>query len=250
MLCTVQLALAGCAGLTPKPAQNVQLTNPQSITVIIPNDKMVDSSKIARVDFDDRWRGLGEEQEKIVITDKTNNNFKVGRRSYYSGGTAGSGVTFTVNHSVETSGDTTVVKYQPTEYRTDQQGLVLPLPVPNFTVQNLTEYLIKQPVYYNLEINSQYNTESIFSNFVRLVERAQFRQGEKDPVTGKIFKDRFAISYKNKKVYFTLETFPYRNGSKVIVHLVVPGSLTSDNVVDFGIILNDIKTQLEGVANS
>jgi hypothetical protein len=248
MLCAVQVALVGCAGLTPQPAQNVQLANPQSITVIIPNDTMLDSSKIARVNFDNRWGGHKEKQEKINVISKTNNSFKVERRT--DNGTAGSGVIFNVNYTVETSGGNTVVTYQPTDYRTYQQGLVLPFAVPIFTVQDLTEFIVSQPVYYNLEIDSQYNTESIYSNFIRLVERAKFRQGEKDPVTGKIFKDKFTIPYKDGKVSFSLETFPYRNGSKVVVHLVVPGSFTSENVVDFGIILKDIRTQLEGVANS
>ena len=244
----VPVVLAGCAGMTPQPAQNVQLTNPQTITVIIPNDKAVDASKITRINFDNRWGGHREKQEKIAVINKTNSSFKVERRT--DNGTAGSGKIYNVNYTVENSNDTTVIKFQPTDYRTYQQGLVLPFAVPIFTEEDLTEYLIKQPVYYNLEINSQYNTESTYSNFIRLVERAKVVQGEKDPVTGKIFKDKFAIPYKNGKIFFSMESFPYRNGSKIIVHLVVPGSFTSDNVVDFGIILTDIKTRLEGVANS
>ena len=33
-----------------------------------------------------------------------------------------------------------------------------------------------------------------------------------------------------------------------MLHLVVPGTITSDNVVDFGVILKDLKAQLEDVA--
>lgn len=244
----VSMLLAGCAGITPQPAQNVQLTNPQTITVIVPNDKAVDASKLTRINFDNRWAGHKEKQEKITVGNKTNSSFNVERRT--DNGTAGSGKIYSVNYMIENVNDSTVIKYQPVTYRTYQQGLVMPFAVPVFTEQDLTEYLISQPVYYNLEINSQYNTESTYSNFIRLVERTKVKQGEKDPVTGKIFKDKFALNYKGEKIYFSLESFPYRNGSKVIVHLVVPGSFTSENVVDFGIILNDIKTQLEGVANS
>lgn len=244
----VTMILAGCAGLTPQPAQNVQLTNPQTLTVIIPNDKSVDAGKLTRINFDNRWGGNKEKQEKIMVGNKTSTSFSVERRT--DNGTAGSGKVYYVNYSVESLNDSTVIKYQPTEYRTYQQGLVLPFAIPVFTEYDLAEFLIKQPVFYNLEINSQYNTESTYSNFIRLVERTKFVPGEKDPVTGKIFKDKFALPYKGEKIYFSLESFPYRNGSKVIVHLVVPGTLTSDNLVDFGIILNDIRTQLENVANS
>jgi len=246
LLCLV--AVSGCAGLTPRPAQNVQLNNPQIITIIIPNDKMVDSRKITQLNFDRRFGGQKEKQEKIFLTDVTNSSFNVERRT--DNGTAGSGIVYHVNHTIETADGRTVVTYKPTDYRTYQQGLVLPFAVPVFTEQDLAEYLISQPVYFSLEIDSQYNTESIYANFIRLVERERLRPGEKDPVTGKIFRDKFFLPGRNGKIYFSLETFPYRNGSKAIVHMVVPGSFTSDNVVDFGIILNDLKTQLVCVANS
>lgn len=233
------------AGIAQLSAQDIQLSN-STITVIIPNDKAVDFSKITQIKFDNQWGGNKNHQDKLLVKNVTNNSFNVERRT--DNGYAGSGIIYTVNYSIENNNNDTIVKFQPIDYKTYREGLILRFPVPNFTEQDLTDYIVKQPVYYNLEMDSQYNTESTYSNFVRRVEKIQFQEGERDPVTGKIFTDKFVIPYKDKKIFFTLETYPYHNGSKAVVHLVVPGSITSDNVVDFGLILKDIRKQLEDVA--
>ena len=54
----------------------------------------------------------------------------------------------------------------------------------------------------------------------------------------------------DKKVYFSLETFPYRNGTKAVVYLTVPGHYTSENTVDFNSILKEIKSKLTSIVNS
>jgi hypothetical protein len=245
---TVSLSMFGCAGMTPAPVQNIPLPNSKQISVIIPNDSAIVASKITQINCDGQYGGRKERQEKLFVKNKTANTFSIERRT--DNGVAGSGVIYDLNYAIEKDSDKTIVKIQPTQYRTYQQGLIGSFEVPNFSEEDLANYIANQPVYYNLELASQYNTDSTYANFVRLAEKAPFKSGEKDPITGKIFKDKFALPYKTGKIFFTLETFPYRNGSKAVIHVVVPGNFTSESTVDYGIILKELKAQLEGIVNS
>lgn len=235
------------AGLFSAGTETKQLTNPTQITIIIPNDKEVDSTNIRQINFTGLSGGSKEKHYTVSVKGKTDNSFKV--ESRVDNGFAGSGIVYELGYSFENNPGNTELKVTPKAFHTYQQGFIS-FSVPTFTEKDLAGYIIRQPVFYNLELDSPYNTESTYANFARLVKKASIRIGETDPVTGKIFKEKFVIPYKDGQIYFTLETFPYRNGSKAVMHMVVPGSLTSDNVVDFGILLKEIKSQLEAIVNS
>jgi hypothetical protein len=100
-----------------------------------------------------------------------------------------------------------------------------------FSIDNAIKMLMVAKLPVQMEFDSEYNTESTYSNFVRLTRRESL-SGQKDPVTGKIFKDRFYARVADKEVPFSIETYPYRNGSKAIVYATIHGA-SSGNVVDF-----------------
>jgi hypothetical protein len=208
----------------------------------------VNALKFTNIAFNgERW-GSSTRQQKISTLDKTADEFKVERRT--DNGTSGSGKVYTVGYAVEKGKDAMVYKFKALSFTTYQQGLILPFDVPNFTEQDLLEYITRQPLHLSLEFNSQYNTESIYANFMRMAEKVRFYPGEKDPVTGKVYKDKFVLIGKYGKVFFSFEAFPYRNGSKAVVHMAVPGTFTTGNTVDFGEIIKEIKGQLEGIVNT
>jgi hypothetical protein len=256
MLCllfTAMMAVTGCANMTPKPAQTTELTAPITTTVIIPNDPSVDTARFRSLEFSATWgqsyyKGSISKQHVIRIKNKTDKTFDFDRR--IDNGISGSGIMYTVAYSIVTNGNNTVLTFKPTKYRTYQEGLIMPFAVPEFTENDFSTYIASNSVYYKLEIDSQYNTESIFANFKRLATEEHLMQGVKDTVTGKIFKNRFSIPTKNGKVVFSLETYPYRNGSKAVIYLNVPGYLTSDSTADFNMILSEIKAKLESIVNS
>lgn len=246
-------AMAGCAKMTPKPVQITELTNPVSTNVIIPNDPNVDANVFTSLAFTASWgqsyyNGNISKQQLIRIKNKTESTFELDRRT--DNGRAGSGIVYSVDYSLNKNDKNTVLAFKPIKFKTYQEGLIMPFSVPDFNESDLVSYITSNQVHYKLEIDSQYNTESIFANFKRLATEERFRQGEKDPVTGKIFKNRFSMPVNNGKIIFSLETFPYRNGTKAVIYLNVPGYLTSDNTVDFNVILSDIKSKLESIVNS
>ena len=236
------------AGLLPGADESVQLTNPPQLVVLIPYDKEISALKFTQGSFDNRYGGRPTQQEKILVKNKTENSFSVERRT--DNGSSGSGKVYNMTYSLEKAKDNMIFKYQPTSFKTYQQGFIMPFEVPSFPEQELIEYIAFQSVNLSLDLNSPYNVESTYANFTRLAEKVPFKRGEKDPVTGKIYKDKFALSSKYGKVFFSLEAFPYRNGSKVVITMAVPGAFTGGNEVDFGLIIKEIKTQLDGIVNS
>jgi hypothetical protein len=221
---------------------------PMELTVIIPYDKEINQLKFTNLDFNMEQGGNRSKQEKIIIRNKSNDSFMVERRT--DNGVSGSGKIYTVGYTVEKNKDAMVNKFKALSFKTYQQGLILPFDVPEFTEQNLLDYIVRQPVYLNLDLNSPYNTESTYANFMRLAEKARTFPGETDPVTGKVYKDKFVLANKYGKLTFYLDIFPYHNGSKAVIHMLVPGTFTSANTVDFGKIIREIKGQLEGIVNS
>jgi len=214
------------AGIFPDGNKTEQIANPMELTVLIPDDKEIKFTAL----------------QEILTNNNSYNNFIVERHN----GQGQSGKIYTVGYTVEKGKDAMVYKFKALSFKTYQHGLILPFPVPEFTEQDLLKYIVQQPVKLNLELNSPYNAESTSANFMRLTQPERF-PGEMDPVPNK---GRCKLATKYSKVTFSWATYPYRNGSKVVIHLTIPGAFTSGNTVDFGEIIKEIKGQLEGIVNS
>jgi hypothetical protein len=186
--------------------------------------------------------------ERLLYQEKTESSFVVHRRS--DNGRAGSGIKYLVSYLVNESASGYTVRLIAKEYETYQDGLVLKIPVPKYGTKELRDTLLAANLHYRFEIDSPYKPEAVYSNFIRLTKRESFRSGEKDPVTGKIFKDRFVLNNRNREVPFVVETYPYRDGSKVVAYIVIPAVETSANTVDFSVIIREIELQLTNIVRS
>lgn len=255
----VIVSFLGCStmqstGLTPKPSETVEIRNPRLIVIVLPNSNAIDTSVYSSLRFQNHVWGVSyynnriAQQEIIRSSQPSANSFYIERRT--ANQTTGSGCIYTLNYELKDDGKNKILEIKPVSFRTYQQGVVGPFPIPNFTENNVFDYLISHYIGYTIEVNSQYNTESIFANFERLAKKVAYKQGAKDEVTGKIFKNRFSIDYKGHPIKFSLETYPYRNGSKAVIYANIPGFFTSQNKVDFNIIIDDLKKQIESIVNS
>jgi len=245
--------LAACVSTGPTKAPEIAVTkiSVDSIRYNVPNlEGIIRSNGLIRdLSFPSMSRFIGTgHYERLLYQHKTTSTFIVHRR--IDNGTAGSGIQYTVNYTVTDGKSGYSVTLKPQEYKTYQQGLIGKFPIPNYGVSDLLRTLSSSTLYYKFDIDSQYNPESVYANFLRLVKHKSFRPGEKDPVTGKIFKDRFVLTNRNKEVQFVIEAYPYRNGSKVVVFAAIPGAETSKNVIDFSILIHEIKEKLIGVVKA
>lgn len=119
-----------------------------------------------------------------------------------------------------------------------------------FAPSDVASNLAKAEMPWTFEVNSEFNTDSTYANFARLTRKEVFRgNGEKDPVTGKIFKERFWVRVSGREIPVNVETYPYRNGSKAIVFAVLPGTV-SGSTVDFNSTADALKKEIERIIRS
>lgn len=165
-------------------------------------------------------------------------------------GMSGSGIRYQVGYSVRENGHGYEATFAPSTRSTYQEGLIGRFPLPNFTDENLRQQLGALQLVYKFEVDSPYNTDSVTANFMRNAEVRTDRQGFADPVTGKIYSTYYVAKLNGRNMPFVVQVFPYRNGSKAVIHATIPGQETSPNTVDFGVLIKDARRMLEGVARS
>lgn len=251
ILCAV-LALGGCVATSPSKDVAATPVALQPITYIVPiDDGLIRRRGIVEdLSFSDFSYYSPGRRDKLSTKRINESSFMIERRTETDSGIAGSGKRFRVDFTVEKIDTGYKAILRPIEYSTYQQGLIMPFPVPQFNERELYEHLLSAEVHYRFEVNSEFNSESTHANFMRMLKTRGFKQGEKDPVTGKIFKQQFVLPYRGKEVLFVLETFPYRNGSKAIMHLRIPATFTSPNTVDYKIILDEVKAELTKIVRN
>lgn len=135
----------------------------------------------------------------------------------------------------------------------DVIGLVK-YPVPYFSLSDLLTFLGSGAVTFKVEVDSPYNTESIYANFKRYLKEETYAEGYKDPVTGKIFKSSFLMTLGNtaEDARLFVETYPYRNGTKAVVTVsckLHPGSMQG-NQIDVGAQIAQIAQEIERIVKS
>lgn len=121
--------------------------------------------------------------------------------------------------------------------------------MPSFSEYELFSFLSKPTIKFKTEIDSPYNPESTYGNFRRLLERKGYKEGYKDPVTGKIFTESFIMPKMNTELF--VEVYPYRNGSKAVITVHHP--IKEDHkskYIDLGGIITDIKKRTEEIVRS
>jgi hypothetical protein len=251
------LMVLGCAG---NPIQNatdpgqgpVPVTSPP-IKYILPDDPGITVSKdsIHGIIFRE-YSNYGRvaitnvnTTDKLYCKKTAENTLEITREETIAGTVQ---KTYIVKYQSDKNGNNqTEVLLQPVSYSTTRKGLISTRPFPAFTENQLADYLQKGILPYTFDVDSPYNTESVYSNFTRSLKRKEQKDGYKDSVTGKVFKHEFLLPIKNNEIPFFLETVPYRNGTKAIFRLTITGFQTAPNTVDFDQILTEVKTQLQKI---
>jgi hypothetical protein len=259
------VALSGCAtngqfdvtnplGTITKPPHTHEAIAATPITIFVPSDPNIRAGTGTQIVRDIRlepWSVTampGAMYYRLFVENNSGNSLQVEAR--VDNGVVGSGLIYDVNYAVKQMRDGYEVVFTPVDKETYQQGLVGKFPVPNFTLDNLRTYLTSFKVYYEFDINSKYNPDSVYANFARLVQVQNFRAGERDPITNKIYKNWFISSVDGKKFRYVLQTYPYHNGTKAVIYASVPPIENSNGIYDYGTSIRDIRKQITTVANN
>lgn len=146
--------------------------------------------------------------DHFSVTAYENNVSSSGRRL------AGSYNTYQVAYHID--GET--VTLTPVEQRTHQDGLVLPIPVPNFPMREVTAFLSTIQGEMSFKVDSPYPSEAINANFRRLMEReapGRFRSGGDE----RTFRNVYFTEVEGADVRLQVEVYPYRDGTQASVEV-------------------------------
>lgn len=166
-----------------------------------------------------------------------------------------SSVIYNVTANASENNSSYLVTLQPTEKEvikgTGTYGDAFP--IPDYSPDDLLHYLCQPTIEYRTEIDSPYNTESVYANFKRSLKSETFANGYRDPVTGKIFGDAFTLQseYGEDTVKLYVLAYPYKNGSKVVIRVSLTLSSGRDErTIDVGKKINAIDQELAKIVKS
>ncbi len=254
MLCLAPLsARADILTTTPDDWTPVQLG---SLIIKVPDDSGIirsseDTPLIRDIGTADEWERFyrNELHAGFAVRNEPADGKRFTVHARVSNGTTGSGVKYNVGIAVSEAASGYAVILTPQDRGTYRQGLFGKFSVPNFSDEDLLNHLHDGQLRYKFEVNSTFPGDAVFSNFVRLASPIPNHRNERDALSGKVFSQRFHIPYGGGKLYFTVETYPYRTGSKAVIYAAVPSSETAPGEIDYAVILADVKGRLEKIAN-
>jgi len=246
--CAAPTRTGNTAASTVAPDQPTPVSMP-AITYIVPTNAAYVSQNGVVNDLNFATYDNGPRVDHQMLSLKRDGATLVVELKRANSSNIGSAIVYRVGVATEKLENGYKVELKPLSYTTYKQGLIS-FGLPSFTESDLAAFLLTPVLHYRIEIDSEFNSESTFANFKRLLQSRPFAKGERDPVTGKIFTQQFILPYRGKSVLFVAETFPYRNGSKVVMNLRMPSVFTSPNTVDYAVILDDVTKELRRIITS
>lgn len=236
-------SLVACKS-TPPPA-DVSLTSNPSVTYKLPLDQSVD----IKFDTYNRCVEYGDSgscmKSQLLKFERKAGNVVVERRVASPINSAGS--IYTIQETSERDENASVVTYQPLKLSVYETGLL----APNAPRVDLSGYLSRTQFSTKFEINSDFPSASVKANFDRLMNKARsdFRiYGNTNSDLD--LEDYYMVDVDGAQVVMLVESFPYRNGSKVVVNAVVQTRKSSNGVIDVAAIMKSLKEKVGEVVSS
>ncbi len=119
-----------------------------------------------------------------------------------------------------------------------------------FPPSEVLENLANAKIAWKFHVDSEFNSDSTFANFSRMARREVFGgSASRNSVSGKLSEGDFWVRVENTEIPVRVETYPYRNGSKVVVYAVLGGAVVG-NTIDFVSVAEALRKEIERIVNS
>ena len=228
-------SLTACKTTPVKPATPLP-ADIAPTTYVIPASKdliTANNGFVKDINFRGFSSGRSTAKSSLRFQNATQNSFIVHKR--IDNGSAGSGIKYLINYDVNHTSSGYSVTMKPAQSTAYQEGLIGKFDVPSFNPNDLQNTIRNGSVFFKFEIDSQYGIDSVAANFKRLSKKA----GRGNFITNR-----------DKEVPFQFKAEPYRNGSKVMLEVVIFAAETSKNTFDFGILEKEIKEKLTAIVKA
>ncbi|MEW9798552.1 hypothetical protein [Alteromonas sp. CYL-A6] len=239
-------ALTGCKQTAPVVEQPI--TNAPSVQYKVPADMNFDLS------FNSFNRCLKRSDDGSCFrSDRLTVNKASGElvvRREISEPFTGAQTQYKIREKITRSGDINTITYQPMTVLKKDGGLLLPIPAPDL---DIADYLSTTQFTYKFEVDSQYPSDSVKANFDRLMNKTsdsfRFYGAETTSSTLKL-QDSYMYDLGDAFSVILVESFPYRNGSKVVVNVIIETKQTPNGVIDVEKLLNQVKSKVNETVNA
>lgn len=236
--------LVGCAGVGTPPVKNlVTPVSGISVTYTLPDqakesdlifNEYQDQVTYAQGVFENHGVKVKKLPQEILIT------------HYVDNGTAGSSNEYRVKTSI--SGNS--ITLTPVENRQNQDGLIMPKPIPLFSQKDIIDFLSFTRHKFSFEVDSKFPSESVSANFKRLASRQFSKQFTAVSSGEKIFENSYALEFEGATVKFDVKTYPYQNGSKCSINVSYFTKSNPSNVINIKEIESKIKEKISLIVNA
>lgn len=225
---------------------------PSEMDVIITSNTNITAGSVGLA-LINQSRMVGDNRRELAQYKFSGDQTTVERRTETKVGVTGSGQKIRAKKSISQIPGGKRIEFTPYErlsYQDRMMGALPLFPAPSFEPDDIKAFFLTSRLYDKFEIDSEFNPEATYANFVRLLKSRPYEKGEKDPVSGKIFKQQFLMPFHDKEVPLAVETYPYRSGSKAIVYCQIPAIETTPNTVDFVLLLTEVRKNLTQIIKS
>jgi len=188
---------------------------------------------------------------RVLFESPQNDSFTVHSRK--EDGAGSSGVRFRIQYTITDEPDGYTVNFKPVTrqaYQYGMNGLMHSVPLPDFKVTDVYDVLARVSIVYRFEVDTPYPTDSITANFMRSTAVQQITDGYKDPVTGKVISTAYQLPMGDTMVRFSVDAYPYRNGSKAVITALIPGRRTGATMVEFKNMMDEVEKAVTTIAQS
>lgn len=163
---------------------------------------------------------------------------------FIDNGTAGS-----VNeYFVKVTDKGSTVELVPYRNRMHQDGLVLPKPIPKFSVEDINKFLSSTRHEISFELDSSYSSEPTNANFKRILTQKPLNSFSSSDE--KIFENSYFLTVEGAEARIDVKTYPYRNGSKCTVKVTYYTQATDTGEIILSEIERKIKKKVSEIVNS
>lgn len=243
------VAMAGCSSQSMKSVTQtitgseseqelapVQLDS-SPISIIIPNKNY----KNVKDAFEDThfpgYRNGGKGRYDALKITELADGITIERRT--DNGTIGSGIKYYADAKLEDNALVITLK-RAVKY---QQGLFGKFPVPRFTEEDALNVISTPNVWFDFEIDSEFDKASVDANFTRLAKKSGI-------INRQARQYYYVVDLDGREVLYLPESYPYRGGTKVSFKVKIPGKLDDNNKVNFENDLEAVKDALNSIVNS
>ncbi|WP_157581315.1 hypothetical protein [Spongiibacter tropicus] len=260
---TLAIGISGCANLKQEPVAKkvVTFTDQDKISIVLPKVESSSAkevfSKIGGLSYS---KYLENGSVRFINNwESSENSFKVTRSAcgWVSGNCnflRNSTVTIDGSLVLENTDASSKIVLYPQKYNQDTTSNFL-TGQPHFSWLDLSSKDLKETLSsagypWKFEVNSEFPGDAVYANFQRLSRAEKSSgQGYTDDVTGKIFKERFWLKVGTSDIPVTIETYPYRNGSKVIVNAKL-SPVVSGNELNYVEAIKLLEQRVKEIVNS